>query len=91
MTSNSATDLQIEAQLRTLFADALGLGARAQHLTRQTALFGSLPELDSMAVATLLAGIEEQFNIFIDDEDVSADLFETFGSLADFIAAKAMA
>jgi acyl carrier protein len=57
-------------------------------LTRQTALFGNLPELDSMAVATVLTALEDRFHILIDDDEVSGAMFETVGALADFVASK---
>lgn len=55
-------------------------------MTRDTALFGNLPELDSMAVATVLTAIEDEFGILIDDDEISGELFENVGALADFIA-----
>lgn len=60
-------------------------------LEADTRLFGNLPELDSMAVATVLTAIEERFHILIDDDEVTGELFETVGSLAGFIAAKCAA
>jgi acyl carrier protein len=44
-----------------------------------------LPELDSFAVLSLAAALESRFGIHIDDEDFSAELFETVGSLAAFV------
>jgi len=85
------SDAAVEERLRELFASVLGLGARAGDLTPETPLLGALPELDSMAIATLLTALEERFDIMIDDEDVSADIFETFGSLSAFISAKVAA
>jgi acyl carrier protein len=57
-------------------------------LAADTLLFGNLPELDSMAVATVLTALEDRFGILIDDDEVSGELFETVGSLAGFVAAK---
>lgn len=57
-------------------------------LAADTPLFGNLPELDSMAVATVLTALEDRFGILIDDDEVSGELFETVGSLAGFVAAK---
>ena len=85
------SDAAVEARLRELLASVLGLGARAEDLTQETPLLGALPELDSMAIATLLTALEERFDIMIDDEDVSADIFETFGSLSAFLTAKVAA
>jgi acyl carrier protein len=55
----------------------------------ETPLLGAIPELDSMAVVAVLTAIEERYGVTIDDGDVSAQVFETVGSLADFIAAQA--
>lgn len=85
------SDASVETRLRALLGKALGLGPRAEQLTRDTPLLGALPELDSMAIATLLTALEDEFGIIIDDEDVSAELFETLGSLADFLTGKVAA
>ncbi len=57
-------------------------------LAADTLLFGNLPELDSMAVATVLTALEDRFQILIDDDEVSGELFATVGSLAAFVAGK---
>ncbi len=75
--------------LRDTLRDVLALPDDfARSLDADTALFGALPELDSMAVATLLTEIEDRFHIVIDDDDVDADTFESFGSLTAFVDGK---
>lgn len=72
----------VEATLRSLLVDVLGLNA--DHVARfddETELFGALPEFDSMAVATLLTELEERLGILIEDEDVEAEDLMTFGRL----------
>jgi acyl carrier protein len=77
---------EVEAVLRALIGETLGLSeSRIAAFDQSTALFGSLPELDSMAVATLLTGIEETFAVLIEDDDVEAEDFATFGSLLAFV------
>jgi acyl carrier protein len=61
---------------------------RADALDATTPLFGSLPELDSMAVLELVVELEQRFGITVEDEDVTADAFETLESLADFVDAR---
>jgi acyl carrier protein len=78
----------IAPALRSVLAQTLGLGPRARQLKADTPLLGALPELDSMAVATVLTAIEERFGFTIEDDDVSAESFETFGALARFVAEK---
>jgi len=45
--------------------------------------------LESLSVVELLTRIELRFDIVIDVEDLSADLFQYYGSLLAFVAAKA--
>ena len=66
----------------------LGLEDRADQLDADTPLLGSLPELDSMAVAELIVELEHHFDIIVDDGDITAEMFETLGSLAAFVDSK---
>ena len=68
--------------------DVLGLNGRSATFTRETHLLGAIPELDSMAVVSLIGGLEDAFDIVVDDDDVDGETFATVGSLADFITAK---
>ena len=77
------------ARVRRILRDALQLGDKADRLTESSPLLGSIPELDSMAVVTVLTLIEEEFGVSVDDDDVSADTFATVGSLVRFVAEKA--
>ena len=80
-----------DATLRALLVDVLGLEpARIAGFTDATELFGALPEFDSMAVATLLTGIEERFGVLIEDDDVDAEDFASFGTLLAFVRRKAL-
>jgi acyl carrier protein len=72
-------------KIREILRDTLQLGERADQFTAATPLLGTIPEFDSMAVVTVLTMVEEEFGITIDDDEVSADLFETVGTLADFV------
>ena len=75
-------------EVRTILRDCLQLGARADGLAPETRLLGSLPELDSMAVLTVLTALEERFGITIEDDDINADTFATVASLCAFIDQK---
>ena len=79
----------VDDALRATLGQVLGLSAeRCADLSTDSPLFGALPELDSMAVATVLTEIEDRFSILIDDDDIDGETFETFGSLANFIRGK---
>ena len=80
-----ATDMVLREVLR----DVLGLAPeRLAALTRESGLFGHLPELDSMAVAGLLTEIEDRFGFVIEDDDVDSEMLETYGALLGFVTAK---
>ena len=76
-----------EEVLRVL-DETLNLGGRALRFGRDTHLLGSVPELDSMAVVSLITGLEDSFGIVVDDDDIDGNTFATVGTLIDFIDGK---
>nr|WP_232476048.1 acyl carrier protein [Sphingomonas formosensis] len=75
----------VERTVRAVLRDVLGLSEeRVEAFTEATPLFGSLPELDSMAVAGLLTELEDRLGIVIEDDEVDGELLESFGSLLEF-------
>ncbi|MBX3595449.1 phosphopantetheine-binding protein [Sphingomonas sp.] len=82
---------EVEETVRGVLRDILGISAdRAAAFDAATPLFGALPELDSMAVASVLTEIEDRLGIIIDDDEVDGDMLESFGALVTFAAAKAL-
>lgn len=75
-------------EVNAILDEALALEGRALEFDRSTPLLGAVPEFDSMAVVSLVTALEEYFGISVDDEDISADTFETVGSLLDFVQQK---
>ena len=80
--------MPVVESIKRVLRDTLQLGDRVKQFNESTGLFGSIPEFDSMAVVTIVAALEEQFDIAIDDDDISADVFETLGSLTRFVEGK---
>lgn len=72
-------------QVKSLIGEVLGIADRAEKMDESTSLFGSLPELDSMAVVELLAAIEERFGFDVDSADIVTDTLETVGTLAAYV------
>jgi acyl carrier protein len=68
--------------------EVLGLGGRALGFGRDTHLLGAIPELDSMAVVSLITAFEERLGIVVADDDIDGSTFETVGSLVDFVQAR---
>lgn len=85
----STRSLDADTYLRQCLAETLGLSDdRVAAFDDETPLFGALPELDSMAVAAILTDLEDRLGIVIDDDDIDAETFETFGSLKAFLDRK---
>ncbi len=78
-----------DSALRGLLSDVLGLSeTRVAGFNGGTQLFGALPELDSMAVANLLTEMEERLGFVIEDDEVEAEDFMTYGRLLHFVRRK---
>ena len=71
-----------------IVCDVLVLPNKRQEFTESSGLLGALPEFDSMAVVSIITALEEEFSIVIDDDEISAEVFETVGSLASFVEEK---
>jgi acyl carrier protein len=74
-------------EVKSLICETLGIADRLDSMDASTGLLGSLPELDSMAVAELLAAIEQRFGLEVDSADITADIFDTVGTLAAYVEA----
>jgi len=74
-----------EDGVREVLVSVLGMQGRADQIRTDTPLLGSLPELDSMAVVELMVALEQRFAIRIDDGDLQGEVFETLGSLTEFV------
>lgn len=77
-----------EQEVKRVLRDTLQLGTKVDMFTRSTRLLGALPELDSMAVVTVIAGLEETFGFAVADDEISADTFATLDSLCIFVDQK---
>ncbi|HYD73491.1 MAG TPA: acyl carrier protein [Candidatus Binatia bacterium] len=80
--------MNIRDKVKAILDEALALGGRSGGWTDDTALLGSLPELTSIAVVTVLLSLEEEFSIVFADDELDADTFATLGSLTRFIEGK---
>ena len=73
-------------QVCQILRSTLGLGEIPLH--QDTLLLGSLPELDSMAVANLILALEQHFGFEVRDDEISARHFATVATLSSFVDAK---
>ena len=80
--------LDTRTEVLRILDEVLCLGGRAMRFDACSPLLGAIPELDSMAVVTLITTLEERFGILVDDDEISGDTFATVGSVTAFVAAK---
>ena len=80
--------MDVTVRIKRILHDSLQLGERADRMSPESALLGGMPEFDSMAVVTVMTMIEDEFGITIDDDEVSAEVFATLGTLAQFVSGK---
>jgi acyl carrier protein len=80
--------MDVHREVLNLLDEVLSLGGRASGFTRDTWLLGAIPELDSMAVVSLITAMEERLGIVVDDDDIDGSTFQSVGTLLDFVTAK---
>jgi acyl carrier protein len=85
---SSAPVANVQTQVLRILDDVLSLDGRALQFSAATGLLGAVPELDSMAVVSLITALEEQLGISVDDDEIDGDVFASVGSLTAFAASK---
>ncbi len=83
--------MNIAQEVLRVIDEVLSLNGRSAAFNRNTPLLGAVPELDSMAVITLITTLEDQFGLVVDDDDIDGATFATVGSLTDFVSGKLVA
>jgi acyl carrier protein len=81
-------ELDVFKEVLRVLDEVLSLEGRTATFHRETALLGAIPELDSMAVVTLITTLEEQLGVEVDDDDIDGSTFASVGSLVDFVSSK---
>lgn len=79
--------VQVREVLQVL-DEVLSLNGRTTSFDRRTQLIGAIPELDSMAVVSLITSLEDRFGLIVEDDDIDGDTFSSVGSLVDFVNEK---
>jgi len=80
--------MNINKFAKDLLKQALHLESDITLFDSATPLLGNLAELDSIGVVNVITLIEEQLGCIIEDDEINAEVFETFGSLVIFIEGK---
>ncbi|HEV8500071.1 MAG TPA: acyl carrier protein [Casimicrobiaceae bacterium] len=80
--------MDTRAETLAILDEVLGLKGRAARFDDATPLLGAVPELDSMAVVSVLTTFEDRFGFEIDDDEIDGATFATVGSLVAFVRGK---
>lgn len=80
--------MDIEREVLAIVDEVFSLKGRSATFSRSTPLLGALPELDSMAIVSLITALEDRFAMTVHDDDISGDSFATVGTLVDFVGGK---
>lgn len=80
--------MDVQQAVVRIIDEVLGLRGRGAGLGRESSLLGAIPEFDSMAVVSLIAALEDQLGIVVDDDEIDGATFATVGTLTDFVAIK---
>lgn len=80
--------MKTEKEVLSLLDEILSLNGRSAEFSASTPLLGAIPELDSMAVVSLITGLEERFGFTVDDDEIEGSTFATLGSLVEFVEGK---
>jgi acyl carrier protein len=72
----------------SILEGVLNLQGRGVKFDLSTPLLGAVPELDSMAVVSVIGALEEKFAFVIDDDEIDGSAFATVGTLVSFVERK---
>ena len=76
----------IKERIRKIVSRSVGGEYKDKAIPDDMRLIGNL--LDSMAVNSLIVALEEDFGFAFEDEDLSAESFETVSTLTDLVKRK---
>ena len=80
--------MALENDIKRILQDTLVLGDEVDALDTNSPLLGAIPELDSVGVVSVLTALEDEFDIVVEDDEISAAVFKTLGTLTEFLQEK---
>jgi acyl carrier protein len=80
--------VDIQREVVSILKATLNLKHGTDRLSADSMLLGAVPELDSMAVATVITSLEDRFGFVIADDEIDGSTFATVRTLTDFVKTK---
>lgn len=81
------SDKSIQDRIKDLISNEVLVGVSADEINDDSALVEDL-HLDSIQMIELITGLENEFDIILEDEDLDLEFFSTVNSLSDFVKSK---
>jgi len=85
----AAPDTELKEKIKRLIVDRLKLEMEPSEIGDADPLFGEGLGLDSIDALELVLGLEQEFGVKIEDEEVGAEALSSVDSLAQFVQEKA--
>ena len=79
---------EVAVTVKQLLIDILSLDMSVDEMTSDTLLLGDIPEFDSMAIVSVITALEETFGFMAEDDELSAEVFESVETLVGFVIQK---
>ena len=79
---------EVAVTVKQLLIDILSLDMSVDEMTSDTLLLGDIPEFDSMAIVSVITALEETFGFVAEDDELSAEVFESVETLVGFVIKK---
>jgi acyl carrier protein len=80
--------MSLTNDIKRILRDTLVLGDRVDTFQATSPLLGAIAELDSVGVVSVLTAIEDEYDIVVEDDEISAAVFETLGTHTEFLEGK---
>lgn len=87
----AATDTELKERLKLLIVERLKLEVEPSEIGDSDPLFGEGLGLDSIDALELVLGLEQEFGVRIEDEEVGGEALASVAALADFVREKSAA
>jgi acyl carrier protein len=88
VTDRKGIGLDAHLEVVKVLEETLSLKRAGARMTLDSPLLGAIPELDSMAVVTVITTLEERFGFAVADDEIDGSTFATVGSLVAFVTLK---
>ena len=84
----TAAHPELESRIKELIVDRLKLDVSPEEIDSREPLFGDGLGLDSIDALELVLGVEQEFGVKIEDEEVGTEALTSVETLARFVASK---